>query len=200
MTWPNIKEIVEINPPVPWAAAAPVWGTPVKIPTKYPNEDEKKKLFGIYLAQNLKPFEAGLKVFGSDTAAGLWVSQNWLYDAEVLASKADYLKTSEPTNTLLDKEQLEAKVLAFVDEKDIHGRYLVDAKERLAALKLYAEIKGFSGKVNIDASTKNFTNNVGMIIEFVEPEPQKQQIKTIEAKPVQETTDENSTFELSLVG
>ena len=47
--------------------------------------------------------------------------------------------------------------------------YLADTKDRLAALKLYAEIQGYIGKVDFNASTNNYTNN-SMKIVFVKPE------------------------------
>jgi hypothetical protein len=73
---------------------------------------------------------------------------------------------------LLDKEGLAAKLLEWADEKIIKSgqvHYANDAKDRLAFLRLYAEVMGFVGKASIDATANNFTNNEMKVV-LVKPE------------------------------
>lgn len=144
----------------------------------YRNDPEKKKLFGIELAKGLKPFEAGLKVFGEDTGAALWVSQNWTNDPIVLEAQSE--QVVKLPSKLLDKDQLAIKVLQFADERDQSGRfYINEDRVRLASFELYAKIQGFIGKTEV-TNNNSFTNNV-MKIELVAPDEKEQpQIKTIE--------------------
>lgn len=158
------------------------------------NDDEKKKGFGIELARNSNPFEAALIVF-TETNKALWVSVNWVNDPVVINAKLNYLE--QPAN-LLDKDQLATKLLVFADEKiTFNGNkvYAAEAKDRLAALRLYAEVKGFIGKT--DVSNTTFVNN-GIKITFVNPDPEKKEEKIIEHK-VEEEAIVRNPIKLKLV-
>ncbi len=145
----------------------------------YRSNEGLKRLFGVELAKNPKAFEAALVVFGEDTNAALWASWNWLTDPLVIAAKDAYAQNTELNEKLLDKDQLAARLLQFAEEKDVSGRfYILEGKDRLAAYKLFAEIQGFIGKLSIDASTNNFTNNE-LKLTLVRPEPIKQEAATI---------------------
>ncbi len=147
-------------------------------PQAWRHDVEKKKAFGAALAKHEQPFQAACAVF-SDTGQALWVSQNWLVDPVVIAAKAEQIKQE---TKLLDKEALSYKLLKFAEEKDPSGRFFTcDHKDRINYLKLYAEIQGYIGKVDINASTNNFTNNTMKIV-FVKPENDNKEIeqKTIE--------------------
>lgn len=147
---------------VPWPKAAQEPAKPI-VPAWH-NDEELKRRFGIELAKH-KPFEAGLAVFGEDTNSALWASWNWLADPLVVATKDAYAQNIELNEKLLDKEQFAAKMLQLADEKDPSGRfYILEGKDRLAAYKLFAEVQGFIGKLSIDASTNNITNNELKII------------------------------------
>ncbi len=185
----------------PWAIPEPVaapW-RPV-----FADDAELKSLYGIEWAKLPDPFKAGLIVFAGkdEVPSSLWASQHWTKDASVIASRDIYLKAMKAAEKPLTKEELSAKILAFAEEKDIQGRYTVEAKERLNALKLYSEVQGFTGKVDINASTNNFTNtNNVMKITLVKPD-EKEQPKVIEASNTKSemTNDENSLIKLKLVG
>lgn len=171
LMWQPPQTCFEVKPAVEqWAAA--------------PNDtasSSQKKLFALELAKGLKPFEAALNVYPNDTGLALWVSQNWLNDPEVVQTKQTQLDQIEIK--LLDKDALAAKVLRFSEEKDTTGRfYLAEDKNRLAALRLYAEICGYIGKVDIDLSTKNFNTNNEMKIVLVSPPVvvEDHSVKTIE--------------------
>lgn len=151
MSWQtDFKLVIEPDPaPIsPW--------TVQEIPA-YQTDENLKKQFGIELAKSINAFEAGCKVFGEETNKALWASFNWLSDPLVIASKDIYLKTVALSTPLLDRQQLAAKVLELADEKILNRNGvlvpIVEAKDRIAALKLYSDIAGYTGKVEIDNST-----------------------------------------------
>jgi len=152
-----------VMPPVsPWTAGAIATQQPVIAPA-YQSDENLKKQFGIELAKANNPFEAGCKVFGEETSKALWVASNWSSDPVVVASRDAYLKTLELSTPALDREQLAAKVLALAEGEKVNidgiERATIKATDRIAAYKLYSEILGYTGKVEIDASTKNTINN-----------------------------------------
>lgn len=122
------------------------------------NEEEVKKAFGLALGQGKQAFEAALQACGDNTSVALYISQRWLNDPIVAASKDLYLKAVYNGEDLLDADQLAAKLLTMSAERDRGNNfYILEGKDRLAALKLYAEVRGYTGKAAIDMSTKNIT-------------------------------------------
>jgi hypothetical protein len=115
---------------------------------------------------------------------GLWAVQNWLRDPIVV----DAREAVENEINLLDKDQLLAKLLRFEGEKSPQGLPIHESKERLNALKLYAEIRGYLNKINIDASTINNNDNRMEII-LVKAPDQKTEEKVIEHSEVDEVYD-----------
>ena len=139
----------------PWA----IGGAAVKEEAPaYQSDENLKKQYGIELAKAQNPFEAGCKLFGEEANKALWVSFNWVNDPIVIASRDIYLKTVELSQPLLDREQLAAKVLVLAEGEKIliNGKMIatVEPKDRLAAYKLYSDIAGYTGKVEIDNSVK----------------------------------------------
>lgn len=179
MLYPFIKERFFVVQ----SSQAQVWGTPPPIP----NPEENKKLFGIELAKCSKPFDAACKVF-EEVKIALWISQNWLSDPVVVASKDLYGETVKLSSPILDKERLALRVLQEADD-------LPEGKDRIAALKLYSEIAGYTGKVNIDASTKNYTHNE-MKIKLVKASDKLE--KEIEHTQVQENNTEEFATPIKL--
>lgn len=162
-TTPVVKEPVTVAAP-PWPiSATPVEPKPADPPVEQDDKETVlKKQFALELTKKANPFEAACAIF-KDTKDALWVSQNWINDDIVLAAKDAY--NAPKSEKLLDKNDLSRKLLAFSEEKDPTGRFHIhDGKDRLSALKLYAEVQGFIGKVEVDASTKNFTNNTMKIV------------------------------------
>lgn len=147
------------------------WSSPVKIAKiplpDYADDIDLKKLFGVELGKGLKPFEAALKISDENQSKALWISNNWITDAVVIASKDAYLSTLKDVSKPLDKEQLLAKILELTDERDEYGRSLVDAKERLSALNLYAEISGFKVKAADTTNTNTVNNTFNKITKVV---------------------------------
>lgn len=182
--------IIMFKPPVPLFDATPKspwikpvdnggWGRPSAPQEPYKpawHQDESKKIaFGKQLAKGYKPIDAALIAFNDDMQGSLWAIQAWARDALVLETK----ENTENAVNLLDKDALSVKLLKFADEK-ANGSFIHESKDRLAALKLYAEIQGMMPKTGIDLSKNNFVNNE-MKITFVEAEQEKKQdVKTIE--------------------
>lgn len=166
----------------------PEWGQSAWVePTKpaIENEDEKRQLFGIELARTNQPFQAACNVCGNNTNEALWIAKNWLNDPIVLASKDLYLKTVDNDKTLLDKEQLASRLLKIADEKNAtNAFYILDGKDRLAALRLYAEIRQFIGKTADITPTSNVFNQI--TVKFVEPDKKEKILEHIaqESEPV----------------
>lgn len=176
------------------------WGKPVEKPACADNE-VKKRLFGVELAKgHQSPFAAAIIVFGQDTNTALWVANNWLADPTVLAARDLYLKTLAAEASLLDKDQLAARLLAAAEEKFPNGISAVDPKDKVAYYKLYAELRGFiNNKIDINASTNNFTHNE-MKITLVEPDQKSDnQIKTIEHQEPILDNDGDDLVEIKLV-
>lgn len=174
---------VEAKPVVsPWAAGA-IAAQPVVVDTEYQNDENLKKLYGIELAKH-NPFEAAKIVLGENDRA-VWASFNWLSDPVVIGARDAYLKTLEISSPPLDKEQLAAKVLALAEGEKITKGGLsiatIEAKDRIAAFKLYSEILGYTGKVEIDNSTKTFNTNNELKIILVKPKDEK--LKVIDQAP-----------------
>lgn len=172
----------------PWAAQPQEQWKP-----EWHDNIDKKKAFGTQLGKGHRPYDAALIAFDNDQKGSLWALTVWLRDPIVLEAR----EIAENSIKLLDKEELCVKLLKMADEK-INGVFVHEMKDRTALLKLYAEIQGHIGKVNIDMSKNNFTNNE-MKITFVEAEQEKHEIKTIEHRKV--TDLENALpINLKLVG
>lgn len=189
MNWPQISNFVAL---------------PLKVEQDWKNDDDLKKLFAIELAkQPEKPFDAALKIFDKEANKALWASVEWIKDPLVLNVKNNFIENLDDDVKLLNKEQLSLKLLFFAQETVLYNGnaiYSAEAKDRLAALKLYAEISGFMPKNNTEINN-NFSPKNFMEIRFVEPERKEKKIinKTIDnIKP--EDILESSPVKLKLVG
>ena len=174
--------------------------TPLQV-TSWKDDEELKAQFGCALAQGFKnSFEAACSIFGKETNKALWASTKWLEDEIVIKAKEEYSSVVASKDILLDKTALSHKLLAFADERiNFNGNsvYAAEAKDRLAALKLYADIQGFIAK---DSSSTIINNSPKfMEIKFVEPD-KKEVVKTIEHESSIEDVLENSPIKLKLVG
>jgi len=104
------------------------------------------------------PFGNALKLFGTNTVRALEVSQTWVHDFYVLSKQADLLAEFGEDYFLPSKAIAARRVF---DLAEMQNR---DAKDRLAAYRLYAEMRGFiekGGGININNSV---TNNRVMIV------------------------------------
>ncbi len=177
---------------------------PLNIIVVWQDNIELKQAFGIELAKNHKnAFEAACIVFGKETQKALFASVNWINDPVVIEAKQNYTGVVASSQKILDKTELSLRLLSFSEEKIVYNGnevYAAEAKDRLAALKLFAEVQGY---INNKAEINNTINNAPqfMEIKFVEPD-KKHDVKTIEHTSEQETEDIllNSPIELKLVG
>lgn len=178
---------------VPRAKSA--WNVPEPV---IDNVDEKKHLFGLELAKH-SPFQAACNVFEKDTNTALWVSHNWVNDPIVVAAKDKYLEAADTSQVLLDKSQLARKFLTMAEEKNANNSfYILDGKDRLKALELYAKLKGYLDTKPDPTLTQNFVHN-SMTIKLVEPKSKEQKITQIDNNEV-EIQNKNSPIKLKLVG
>ena len=154
----------------PWVAPGNPWATPASPEPAYrpdfADDEALKQAYGIALGKGLKAFDAGMELFNQELPKALWASLNWVGDPVVIAACDSYKQTLSKLQKPLDKEQLLAKILAFYEAT------ADEPKEQLNSLKLYAEVSGFIGKVDINASTNisNTTNNNLMKITLVKAE------------------------------
>lgn len=190
------------NPPIkpakaPWGEPAIAVAPPSKSTAPFQIDEALKKAFGIELAKSSDAFKAACLVCGDDNSKALWLTHNYINDPVVIASKDLYLKAAQNSNELLDKDQLAARLLKMAEEKNSSGQfYILDGKDRLKALELYAEVRGYTGKLAIDASTKNFTYQK-IAVKFVKPDVEK--IVTIDNNEHQ-ILNNKSPLKLKLVG
>lgn len=147
MEWPK--------PTVFDARNVSAWDQPrVTLPNPKPDfadNEELKKAYGIALGRGLDSFNAAMEIFDQVLPSSLWASLNWIKDPVVVATRDAYLLTLKKAQKPLDKQELLAEVLEG-------ARNSLEDKDRVAFLKLYSDIAGYTGKIAIDASTINNTN------------------------------------------
>lgn len=183
----------------PWTATQ----KSIDPPKPFENDESLKKHFGVEWAKCEKPFEAACRVFETDTSAAVWIASKWLTDPVVLAAKDVYLKQVEAETLLLDKDAFAVKLMKLSEESvdTPRGRaYLLTGKERIEALKLYADVRGFLAK---DSNTvNNFNNNEGLKVVFVKAAEQAP-VKIIDQVPNDKSemlNDYPSPIKIKLVG
>lgn len=141
-------------------------GSSIPVPN-IADPDEVKQKFGLALGQGKNPFDAALLATNNNTNVALYVSQRWLLDPIVVASRDLYTKTVHNSNELLDADELASKLLEMAEERNASNSfYMLEGRDRLKCLELYAKIRGYDK--SIGPSISNTTNN--MIVKFVAPE------------------------------
>lgn len=171
-------------------------------PAYHDNEDLKKR-YGVELAnrnnQVNSAFNAACAIFPNDTNAALWVTREWLSDPIVLKSREDHLKTLEQKAATLDRDAFAARLLELSEARNVAGTaYVYDDKERVNLLKLYAEVRGFTGKQEAPIINNNLVQ--GLTIKLVKPETKEQVLDTT---PTPNTNNQNLNdlpIKLKLVG
>lgn len=177
MPWGK-PDIFRVEPIKPSNGGWGSWEAPKPVMPQWAGDEEKKKLFGIELAKNHpSPFIAACKVFDPDTSGALWVSINWINDPVVLANRDLYLKTVVLDTTLLDKSQFASRLLKISDEP------VLDGKDRIAALALYAKVMGYTDDKTLITNNNNFTHNE-MKVTFVRTEKKTDKVVTLDNNPI----------------
>jgi len=189
MSWTRLNTFFEVERPA-WGTFANPAPPQAEILPAFATDEEKKKAFGIALAKlgevnRDNAFKAGLEIFNDQTGPALWVSAHWMADPIAMASRDIYLKSIKAVEKPLDKTELAARLLALADEKVTRNGqafHVHEAKDRIAALKAYAEVLGYTGKINIDNSTNNnlFQNNVMELVLIPSPEQNVNKLKVVE--------------------
>ena len=197
------KAFFQVLPPIPagWGTFANPAPPQPEVRPAFADDEAKKQAFGIELAKQENnsdgAFKAALIVFEDQTGPSLWAAHHWINDPFVIAQRDIYLKTLKSVEKPLDKTELAAKLLALADERvERNGQkfHVHEAKDRIAALKAYAEVLGYTGnKVNIDNSTNSFNNNNRMELYLVKSDNQNEQ------KVIESTVEEHATVDLDVV-
>lgn len=189
----RIPDVFEVEKPAPVRPKS-AWVIPEP---RIDDADKKKHLFGIALAKQ-SAFPAACEIFGDDTNTALWVSQNWINDPVVLAARDKYLEAADTSQALLDKSQLGRKLLAMAEEKNQSNTfYILDGKDRLKALELYAKIMGYEKEQSVN--NNNFIHNT-MVVKLVEPEKKEVSAKIIDNNEDNQNQNSTSPIKLKLVG
>jgi hypothetical protein len=168
------------------------WTLPVPPKAVEFDDPDDKKAFGIELAKLPgNPLQAANNAFPNENEKALWASRNWLNEPIVIAAKDAFLNVVNSKPALLDKDGVCAELL------EISRTGFGEIKDRVAALKLYAEIQGFVGKA-ANQDTNGFKLNE-LTIKFVQAQPVE--TKIIEAVPLEpeKVSDDNSPVKLKLV-
>lgn len=127
------------------------WLIPAPAPPDPKAEQERKARFAEALLRTPNnAYAAACVVFGTDTANALRVSSEWPFDLYVLQRQAELLDEFGADEFLPTK----AVVARNIYET---GERATDPKDKLAAFKLYAEVRGFMPKG--DAASVNLTVN-----------------------------------------
>lgn len=136
----------------------------------YADDAKLKQAFAIELAKGASPFDAALVVAENQTNKALWISVNWVKDVSVIAQRDAYIEANKKVEKPLDRDGLLAKIMVIVDARDEYNRPLVEAKDRITALKLYSDILGFTGKVENNNTVNNSFANKTVNLVMVRPD------------------------------
>lgn len=129
------------------------------IPLDVTTEAGRKKLFAYELLINPEEsFKAALVVFGDDTAKALQVSSAWPNDPEV----KQYIE--ELKEELGEEYFLPSKADSAMIAYNIANDQKVPAEDRLKALRLYADIRGFIEKQGTTVNNNILTSNKVMVV------------------------------------
>lgn len=118
----------------------------------------RKQLFAEKLLQNPgDPFSIALRLF-SDTGEALRVANEWPADLEVIEYQQYLLETHGKSAFLPDQD--DTARLAH----DMATGKVVTSQERIAALKLYSDIRGWTGKQIVNNNNTAVQVNRVMVV------------------------------------
>lgn len=137
----------------PWTTVAPALA-----PVSGPEELALKHKFAeALLREPHEPYRAGVLVFGNDTRRALEASQQWVFDLAVLEYQTELLEKLGPDAFLPAKAETARRIWSV-------GETATDAKDKLQAYKLYAELRGFVPKGDGNNTNVNVTLNRVMVM------------------------------------
>lgn len=103
--------------------------------------DDFKEAYGRILAREPDFYAAGLILTNEKIGEALWVSNNWRNDPIVKAARSDERRAiKEEKDSEFSKEEFARELL------EVFRNPLVDGKDRIAAAKLVADVKGWIEK------------------------------------------------------
>ena len=127
--------------------------------TKLETELEQKKRFAVELLKDPNdPFKAALQVFGQDTGMALRASSTWPKDTVVL----DYMQ--EAIGELGDLHFLPSKADLAREAWTLATDARVPVDDRLKAMRLYGDVRGFIEKQGTVINNNVLTNNKVMLV------------------------------------
>lgn len=103
------------------------------------------------------PFRAACGVFGNDTVKALEVANRWPFDLVVLQRQAELLDKFGPEEFLPTKTDVARRIWNC-------GEAATDTKDKLAAYRLYAELRGFVPKGDAAGVNVTVNNNRVMVV------------------------------------
>lgn len=140
--------------------------------------------FAAAIAEGEHPYKAALAVLGeTETSQALRVHKLWANDPIVINEVSRINNTLEVDNEGLSKVEYLRTLLDMITTKD-----LKDGKDKIAALRLYAEVRGFLKK-DEGVTVNNVTNKV-LVVNSAgadddwERKVQRQQLRLIQGAQV----------------
>lgn len=127
---------------------------------KIDNETELKQQFARELLKTpTEPFKVAARIFGDDTGRALQVSHRWPHDPEVLGYMA------AAVDEMGDLHFLPTKAEAARAAWELSQDQKLDTDNRLKALRLYADIRGYIERQGgITVNQNNITQNKVMVV------------------------------------
>jgi len=148
-----------------------------------------KKQFAYHLLKTPgNTFAVASKVF-SKREDVYYASLYWPEDQEVLFYKEEIRNNAPEDEFMPTKMAWAQKINDWIDERDEYGRYEMEARDRIAGGKFYAELRGWT-KDEENVSNLPSKNTLNLTVNFVSPDS-KENIKTIEASPIVDTEPED---------
>lgn len=152
----------------------PLWSTQV-----IADENALKDTYAELLLKTPQDtYGVAIKVVGNDIARALKISAEWPIDIYVLNKQAELLAAFGPEAFLPTKAEVARRIYTV-------GENATDPKDKLAAFKLYAEVRGFIQKADNVNNIQVNNNRVMVLRDFGnddqwETKAVKQQNKLIE--------------------
>lgn len=161
----------------PWVTLAPT------LPAVREDEQELKAKFAEALLRTpTDPFRAAMALFGNDTVRALEVANSWPVDLAVLQRQADLLEQFGPDEYLPTKATVARRIYEV-------GETAADVKDKLAAYKLYADIRGFMPKGETNNNIVVNNNRVMVVRDFGNDEQWETAAASQQAKLIEHSRD-----------
>jgi hypothetical protein len=121
--------------------------------------DETRKQFAVeMLRHDGDAFEASKAVFPHHMSAAIMASEHWPHDPEIIAYM-DELRHSTDAEEYLPTKAETARLIY-----NIGSAMYIEPKDRIAALKLYADLRGFTAPKNAPANNVTNFNTVNKVM------------------------------------